>query len=269
MNSGENMIFETHSHYTSARFEGHLHELLSAMPQNNVSHIVDCATDYNNALQVLALAERYSFIYAALGIHPQSLIEEDSSTVELFKGDFEKELCEIEKLLCHEKVVAVGECGLDYYWPVPKKEQNEMFIAHLKLAQKHNLPVIMHDREAHGDLYNIIKQYKPKGVLHCYSGSANDAQWITQQGLLLGVGGVVTFANSKKLQETVQAIALEHLVLETDCPYLAPVPHRGKECNSAMIIHIAQKVAQLKNITVEEVLKTTKQNAMRVFKISE
>ncbi len=263
----ENMIFETHSHYTSERFKGHVHELLNTMQQNGVSHIVDCATDYSTALLVLELCEKYSFMYAALGIHPQCLIEEDSSTVTMFKGDFEKELCEIEKLLSHEKVVAIGECGLDYYWPVPKNKQNEMFIAHLQLAQKHNLPVIIHDREAHGDLYDIIKQYKPKGVLHCYSGSEPDAQWITKQGILLGVGGVVTFPNSKKLQETVQAISLEHLVLETDCPYLAPVPHRGKECNSAMIIHIAQKVAELKQIDVDEVLEVTKQNAMKLFNI--
>ncbi len=259
------MIFETHSHYTSKRFKSHLDELLQSLPQNNVKRVVDCSTDFENALEVLNLCEKYNFIYAAVGIHPQSLIEEDSSTVKRFKGDWQTELNEIEKLIGHEKIVAVGECGLDYYWPVPKKEQNEMFKAHLELAKKHDLPILLHDREAHADMYEFIKEYKPKGILHCYSGSASDAKWITKQGLLLGVGGVVTFPNSKKLQETVVEIALENIVLETDCPYLAPVPHRGKECNSAMIIHIAEKIAELKNVDVNEVLKITHDNAQKLF----
>ncbi len=260
-----NMIFETHSHYTSNHFKSNLNEILQSLPENGVCGVIDCATDYENALEVIALAEKHSFIYAAVGIHPQSLIEEDSSTLARFKGDFQAELLEIEKLLNHEKVVAIGECGLDYHWPVPKKEQNEMLILHLELAKKHNLPIILHDRQAHADMYDILKQHKPKGVLHCYSGSASDALWITQQGLYLGIGGVITFANSNKLQETVREIPLEHLVLETDCPYLAPVPHRGKQCNSAMIIHIAQKIAELKNIDVSEVLKATKANAHKIF----
>ncbi len=265
---GKNMIFDTHTHYTSTKYKENLHEVLKHIEENNVCNVVDCAADLNSANESLQLASMYPWFYTAVGIHPQSLIDEDASTTSVFKGDWQAELLQIEQLLQNEKVVAIGECGLDYHWPVPKDEQLKMFLAHIQLAKKHNLPLLIHDREAHSAMYEVLKTHKPFGILHCYSGSAQDAQWITQNGLYIGIGGVVTFANSKKLQECVQSIPLTSIVLETDCPYLAPVPHRGKQCNSAMIIHIAQKIADIKKISVGEVLKITRQNANAIFKIN-
>ncbi len=262
------MIFETHSHYTSGKFKGHVHELLSTLKSQNVGCVVDCATDYDNALECIKLANKYDFMYSAVGIHPQSLIEKDASTTYKYKGNWQKELKDIEKLISEPKVVAIGESGLDYHWPVPKKEQEEMFVAHIELAKKHKLPLLIHDREAHETMYKILKQYKPFGILHCYSGSEQDAKWIVEQGIYIGVGGVVTFKNSKKLQECVKMLPLEHIVLETDCPYLAPEPFRGKECNSAMIMYIAQKIAQIKNTSTEKVLEITYNNAKNIFKLN-
>ncbi len=261
------MIFETHSHYTARRFKGHLHELLQSLPAQNVKYVVDCSTDYDNALESLKLADKYDFLYTAVGIHPESLIEKHASTVYKYKGDWRKELADIETLLSKRKVVAVGECGLDYHWPVPKKEQYDMFEAHLELAKKHSMPIIMHDREAHAPTYELLKKHKPQGILHCYSGSVEDAKWIVKQGIFIGIGGVVTFKNSKKLQECVEFLPLEHMVLETDCPFLAPEPFRGKECNSAMIIYIAQKIAEIKKVDTQKVLDVTMNNAKSIFKI--
>ncbi len=259
------MIFDTHSHYTSHKFKGHVHEVLGGLTGQNVVNVVDCAVCYDNALECIELANKYDFMRVAVGIHPESLIEKYASTTYKYKGDWRSELADIEKLLNNPKVVAVGECGLDYHWPVPKKEQEEMFVAHLELAKKHNKPVLMHDREAHAKMYEILKEYKPFGILHCYSGSEQDAQWIVKQGIYIGVGGVVTFNNAKKLQECVAALPLESMVIETDCPYLAPAPFRGKECNSAMLIHVAQKIADIKSISTEKVLEVTNQTAKKIF----
>ncbi len=261
------MIFDTHTHYTSSKYCDNLHDILLHIKENNVCNVVDCATDLQSANESIALAQTYPWFYTAVGIHPQSLIDEDSTTTKVFKGNWRAELQQIEKLIQHEKVVAIGECGLDYHWPVPKQEQEQMFLAHIELAKKHNLPILIHDREAHEPMYNVLKKHKPFGILHCYSGSAQDAKWITENGLYIGVGGVITFANSKKLQQCVKETPLTKIVLETDCPYLAPVPHRGKQCNSAMVIHIAQKIADIKEISVEEVLNITRENANNIFKI--
>ncbi len=237
------------------------------MPQQNVCGIVDCAVDLHSALASIKLGETYKNFYTAVGIHPECLIDENASTTTVFEGDWQRELQELEELISLPNVVAVGECGLDYHWPVPKKEQGVMFLAHIELAKKHDLPLIIHDREAHGDMYDILRQEKPSGILHCYSGSANDAEWLCKQGIYIGVGGVVTFKNSRKLQECVQALPLEKIVLETDCPYLAPVPHRGKECNSAMILHTAEKIAELKQIDLDEVLAVTCRTAKSIFNV--
>lgn len=262
------MIFDTHAHYTSTRFADHLAELLDSLPGQNVCNVVDCATDYASALASLSLGEKYPWIYTAAGIHPESLIEEDASTNTQFGGDWQAELDAIKPLFSNPHVVAVGECGLDYHWPVPKDSQHALFQAHLKLARELDLPVLMHDRDAHQPFYELLKEYKPKGIVHAYSGSVDDAQWITAQGLFLGIGGVVTFKNARKLQEVVTSIPLKHLVLETDCPYMAPVPFRGKECNSGMIFYVAQKIAELKNMEVDTVLRVTCDNAKRLFSIA-
>ena len=259
------MIFDTHAHYTSTKFDDHRDALLQSLPAQNVVGVIDCATDYDTALASLRLGEQYPWLYTAAGIHPESLIEEDASTVKKFGGDWRAELAAIEPLYENPRVVAVGEIGLDYYWPVPKEAQLALFEAEIRTALTHDLPVLVHDREAHADTYALLKKYKPRGIVHCYSGSAGDAAWLVKQGLLIGVGGVVTFKNARKLQEVVAAVPLESLVLETDCPYMAPEPFRGKECNSGMIIYIAEKIAAIRGMETQEVLRVTEQNARRLF----
>ena len=261
------MIFDTHAHYTSHQFDEMRTELLQSMPAQNVIGIVDCATDYATAQQSLALTAQFPFLWVAAGIHPESLIEAQASTQAVYQGDWQAELRAIEPLLENPRVVAVGECGLDYHWPVPKQAEQAMFEAQLRLALTHDLPILVHDREAHADTYALLRQYQPRGIVHCYSGSADDAAWLVRQGLFLGIGGVVSFANAHKLHEVVRQTPLEHLVLETDCPYLAPVPFRGKLCHSGMLVHVAEKIAQLKDISAESVLRITAENAQRLFKV--
>lgn len=262
------LIFDTHAHYTSHRFDTHRDEMLRSLPEGGVGAVTECAVDSVTARQALDLAHRTPWIYAAVGIHPESLIDEDAATVRQFGGDWQRELRQTEPLLADEKTVAVGEIGLDYHWPVPKDAQTELFIAQLKLAHEHDLPVLIHDREAHGDMYAVLRKYRPRGVLHCYSGSADDAQWLVRQGLLLGVGGTVTFKNARHAAETVRAVPLSSLVLETDCPYMAPEPFRGKENNSTLIRYVAQRVAEIKGVSAEEVLRVTWQNACALFGIT-
>ncbi|MEG1745341.1 MAG: TatD family hydrolase, partial [Ruthenibacterium sp.] len=259
------MIFDTHAHYTTHLFDDHRDALLQSLPAQGVVCVVDCATDFSSAQQSLALGLRYPWLYTAAGIHPESLIDAEASTKTMFGGDWRAELAALEPLYQNPRVVAVGECGLDYHWPIPKDEQRLLFRAELETAKAHDLPILIHDREAHADTYALLREYHPKGIVHCYSGSADDALWLTAQGLYLGVGGVVTFPNSRRLQETVAAVPLAKLVLETDCPYMAPVPFRGKECNSAMLAAVAEKVAQIKGMTAAEVLEITEQNARALF----
>lgn len=261
------MIFDTHAHYTSRAFEQNRTELLDSLPQQGVCAVVDCAVDLDSAERSLALGEQYPWLYTAVGIHPESLIEADVSTALRFGGDWRAELAAMEPLYAHPRVVAVGECGLDHHWPVPRDAQAALFEAQLELAKAHNLPVLMHDREAHAEMYALLKKHKPRGILHCYSGSADDAQWITAQGLYIGVGGVVTFPSARKLRETVERIPLTSLVLETDCPYMAPVPFRGKQCHSGMISYVAQAIAEIQGESAETVLAVTEQNARTLFSL--
>lgn len=175
----------------------------------------------------------------------------------------------MESLLAHPKVVAVGEIGLDYYWEdaCPRERQKEVFIQQLELAEKHNLPVSIHDREAHGDMMDILRQYRPHGVVHCFSGSVELARETIRLGLYIGLGGVVTFKNARHSVEVAAEIPLDRLLTETDAPYLSPVPFRGKRCDSAMIPYSAAKIAEARGISAGEVLKAGCENACRLFGI--
>ena len=215
----------------------------------------------------LALAGQYPFVYAALGIHPESIIEEDTSTRLVFGGDWRAELRAIRPLYEHPKAVAVGECGLDYHWPIPKEEQQALFEEEIRCALELEKPILVHDREAHADVYALLKKYKPKGVLHCYSGSAEDAVWLARQGMYIGFGGTLTFKNARKTREAAAALPMEAIVLETDCPYMAPEPHRGQRNDSSLIIHVAEVLGQIKGLPVQEVLRATSENAKRLFGI--
>lgn len=263
----EQLIFDTHAHYTSSAFNENRTMVLSELPQQGVANVVDCATDYDTSLASIALAEQFDWLYSAVGIHPQSLIEDDASTVYKYKGNWQAELKDIASLYQNKKVVAVGECGLDHHWPVPEEAQLALFEAEIKVALEHDLPIIVHDREAHAQVYELLKKYKPKGVVHSFSGSVEDMQWIVKQGMYIGFTGVVTFKNAKKPLEVAAAVPLDHLLLETDCPYMAPEPVRGRKSNSSMISYTGAKIAEVRGMEASVLLQNTLENGRRMFGI--
>ena len=246
-------IFDTHSHYEDPRFDDIRDQLFTTMHQNGVCGIVTCGCDETSSKAALKMAEDYDFVYAAVGIHPGNI--DSGTTIE-----------QIKALATRKKCVAIGEIGLDYYWVDDnKREQIEIFEKQIVLAKELDLPIIVHDRDAHGDTLEILKKYKPKGVVHCFSGSVEMAQEIIKLGMYIGVGGVITFKNAKKLPDVVRIIPDELLLVETDCPYLAPEPYRGKLCHSGMINLTAGKIAEIRNTTTEQILNLTTQNAKKMF----
>ena len=248
-------IFDTHAHYDDERFDEIRNELFKAMHQNGVCGIVSCGCDETSSKKALKMAEQNDFVYAAVGVHPGNI--DSGTTIE-----------QIKSLATHPKCVAIGEIGLDYYWVDDnKREQIEIFEKQILLAKELDLPIIVHDRDAHGDTLEILKKYKPKGVVHCYSGSVEMAQEIIKIGMYIGVGGVITFKNAKKLPDVVKIIPDELLLVETDCPYLDPEPYRGKLCHSGMIKYTAQKIAEIRGTTSEKILNLTAQNAKKLFNL--
>ncbi len=253
------MIFETHAHYDDARYDDDRDILLSAMPQHGVGRIINVGASIASSEATLKLAETYDFVYASVGVHP-------SETACLNDESFDW----IKRQTYGRKVVAVGEIGLDYYWEKDKEIrtlQQHWFRRQLELAVLNNMPVIIHSRDAASDTVRILKETGGKitGVIHCYSYSPKLAVQLIEMGFYIGVGGVVTFKNAKKLKETVSLIPTDRILLETDCPYMAPEPHRGMRNNSTLIPLIAQTIAELKGISKEEVERITWENAMRLF----
>ncbi len=248
-------IFDTHSHYDDQRFDAIRDKLFCEMHQNGVCGIISCGCDEVSSKKALQIAEEYDFLYAAVGIHPGNI--DSGTTVE-----------QIKALAYHKKCVAIGEIGLDYYWVNDNKSQQiEIFEKQILLAKELDLPIIVHDRDAHGDTLEILKKYKPKGVVHCFSGSVEMAQEIIKLGMYIGVGGVITFKNAKKLPDVISIIPNELLLVETDCPYLAPEPHRGKLCHSGMIKLTASKIAYIRGTTTQNILELTTKNAKKLFNI--
>ena len=260
-------IFDTHAHYCSHRFDDDRDAVMTALPAGGVVGVLECATHSGDAVRTLELAHRYNYVYAALGIHPESLIEEDAATVAVYHGDWRAELEAMRPLFADPKVVAVGEIGLDHHWPVPKQEQYEMFKAQLLLAKELGLPASIHDREAHGEMYELLEKHKPAGVLHCYSGSAEDAVRLAKQGRYFGFGGALTYKGAKRAVKAVQAIPREQVILETDCPYMSPEPVRGRRNDSRNIAHVAGFLAELWQMDPQQVLDVTNANARRLFKL--
>ena len=253
------MIFDTHAHYDDRQFEEDREELLGSMREQGVGMIVDAGSDIASWDKIGQLTEQYPFIYGAIGVHPDEVGELD-----------EEKMQRMEKLLSGEKMVAVGEIGLDYYWDKEKRDlQKKWFIRQLELARQLDLPVIIHSREAAADTMEIMKQHAKglDGVIHCFSYSLEQAKEYVKMGFYLGIGGVVTFKNAKKLKEVVQEIPLEALVLETDSPYLAPVPHRGKRNNSQNLVYVAEEIAALKGVSYEEVVRQTTENAKKLYRL--
>lgn len=257
------MFFDSHAHYDDDRFNEDRHELLSKMLQNKVDYIVNAAADINSSNEGIRLSEEYDFIYAAVGVHPHSVEELD----EVNQG--KSILDYLEQLTEHTKVVAIGEIGLDYYYEhSPREIQRIWFQRQMELAKKVDLPIIVHSRDASKETFDMIRESGlNKGVIHCFSGSAEMALEYIKMGFYIGVGGTVTFNNARRSVEVVEQIPLESIVIETDCPYLTPMPHRGKRNDSTYLNHIAQKIADIKNITMEEVAKVTTNNAKNLFSI--
>jgi len=255
----EPMIFDSHAHYDSEQFNEDRDELLMSMPEKGIGIIINSGADWDSVTEVVELAEKYPHVYAAVGLHPDEV------------GNLSEERFEYVKSQCRkEKVVAVGEIGLDYYWDNEAHDiQKKWFIRQLELARELNLPVIIHSRDAAADTLEIMKKHANglQGVIHCFSYSKEMAMEYVKMGFHIGVGGVVTFKNSKKLKEVVETVPLDRILLETDCPYLAPTPFRGKRNSSLYIPYIAQEIANLKGMTYEDVVAQTEQNGKDLFGI--
>lgn len=250
-------IYDTHAHFDDDAFDPVRDGLFSELQSYGVGCIINNATDLEKSAEdCLNLSKKYDFCYTAIGVHP--------GTVE--QTGVLPEKARLLELLKKEKVVAVGEIGLDYHWSTDFKDlQKKAFVMQCEAAGETGLPVIIHDRDAHGDTFDIVRQIKPKGTIHCYSGSADLAYRYVEMGMYIGVGGVVTFNNARKLVETVEEIPLQRILLETDAPYLAPVPYRGKLCHSGYIYFVAQKIAEIKKTDVNTVLEVTASNARQLY----
>lgn len=250
-------IFDTHSHYDDEKFSADRDEVLFRLHENGVCGVIDCGCDKASSLEAIKLSEKFGFVYAAIGVHPHEAAEAKHRDLE-----------ELKALYSKEKVVAVGEIGLDYHYDFsPRSIQLEFFEKQLILANELSLPVIVHDREAHEDTLNLLKKYKPKGVVHCFSGSAEMAKEVLKLGMYIGLGGAVTFKNARKPLEVAAVVPEDRLLLETDCPYMAPVPLRGSRCDSSMIAYTAEKIAQVRSCDTQTLIDKCRENAKELFKI--
>lgn len=260
------MIFETHAHYDDEAFNEDRDELLLNMKENGIGTIVNIGADIESCKTTLELSRKYSFVYAALGVHPSSTGELDENLLMWLSGVIRE-----NTIKRGGKIVAVGEIGLDYYWNEPEKEiQKKWFEKQLEMAREVKLPLVIHSREAAKDTYDIMKALHAQemgGIVHCYSYSRELAGDFLNMGFLFGIGGVVTFQNAKKLKEVVEYLPMENIVLETDSPYLAPVPNRGKRNSSLNLPYVVEEISKIKGIETERVIEITEANARRVFGI--
>lgn len=250
------MIFDTHAHYDSGAFNADRFDILASMPDNGVGLIVDPGCDLESSIQAIELAERFGFVYAAVGWHPEDI---DKLTPD--------GMHELERLAEHPKCVAIGEIGLDYYWDAGhKQEQKELFCRQIELALRLDKPVIVHDREAHGDSLEMVCRYPElRGVFHCFSGSAEMAAELLKRGWYLGFDGPITYKNARKAIEVLEMCPLDRIVIETDSPYLTPVPNRGKRNDSTQLRYVTAKIAEVKGMSAEEIERLTFENGRRLF----
>lgn len=255
-------IFDSHAHYDDESFDADRNTVLAELPQKGICHVIDCGADLAGCENAVKLARQYAYIHAAVGMHP----EEIGSSSDAW-------MPKLETLLqnkAENKIVAVGEIGLDYHFAEnpPREVQKAAFAAQLELAARYNLPVIIHDREAHADTLELLQKYKPRGTVHCFSGSVEMMRDVLALGMYIGLGGAVTFKNAKMPVRVAAAVPLDRLLNETDCPYMAPVPFRGKRCDSSLIPYSAQVIASARGITAQEVLDAGCKNAQVLFGIS-
>lgn len=254
------MLFDTHAHYDDERFDEDRYEIIKNAHDEGVSYIINAAADFKSIASSISLSEKFDFVYAAVGIHPHSAGEMDENTIEVIKESAK-----------NPKVVAIGEIGLDYYYDnSPREIQRIWFSRQIILAKNLNLPIIVHDRDAHEDVMNIIKSDHAEetgGVMHCFSGSIEMARELLNLNFYISIGGPVTFKNAKKAIEVVKYVPLDRLLIETDCPYLTPEPYRGKRNYSGYVRLVAEKIAEIKGVALEEIADVTLCNAKELFKI--
>ena len=253
------LLFDTHAHYDSRKFDADRDAVLSALPGQDVALVVDPGCDLPSSQEALALAERWPFLYAAVGVHPEDCAGWTDADVDVLRA-----------MAAHPKAVAIGEIGLDYYWEEnpPKEQQQQAFRAQMALAGELDLPVIVHDREAHGDCMDVVRDFpQVRGVFHCYSGSAEMARELVRLGWMISFTGALTYKNARKAVEAAQAVPLDRLMIETDSPYMAPVPHRGERCHSGLAIHTCARLAEIKGVSAEEMARITLENGKRFYRI--
>lgn len=254
------MIFDTHAHYDDEAFDDDREELLASMCKNGIGNIVNIGASMESTKASVELAKKYDYIYASVGVHP-------NETGELTDADMET----LRELSKEEKVVAIGEIGLDYHFLEPGKDiQQKWFRKQLDIAVETGLPVVIHSRDAANDTMNIMKEYQGKlsgGVIHCYSYSKEMAEEYIRMGYYIGIGGVLTFKNAKKLIETAENVPLDKIVLETDCPYLSPEPNRGKRNNSVNLHYVVKKLSDIKKLSETEIIEQTYKNALDLYSI--
>ncbi len=249
-------IFDSHAHYDDARFDGDREEVLSALAGSGVERVINVAADIESCETSFRLAQRYDFVHAAAGVHPHSALEVCGTDYLLRVADY----------ISREKVVALGEIGLDYHYDFsPRDIQRRVFEEQLALARELDVPVIIHSREACEDTLTLVKKYHPRGVVHCFSGSAEAVREYLRLGLYIGFTGSVTFKNANRLLLAAQTTPLDRLLLETDCPYMAPVPYRGKRCDSRMIYATAERLAELHGEDTQRLIDAARANTLACF----
>lgn len=255
-----NNIFDVHAHYDDEKFNEDRYALISSLPDMGVKAVINASVDLKTAEKVLEFTEKYPHFYGAVGVHPENL--------EGLEDDY---LARLAKLYTENpKIVAIGEIGLDYYWDIPKEPQQKVFEEQLRLAVELNAPVVIHDREAHADTMRLLKKYKPEKILlHCYSGSREMLREVMALNAYISLGGVVTFKNARVPVEVAEAVPVDKLMLETDCPYLAPVPFRGKRNSSEKIAFTAERIAEIKGIDTQELIDICTRNAEEFFDINQ
>jgi len=253
-------IFDTHAHYDDEAFDKDRDELLRSLNAKGIGTVVNVGASIQSTKETLQLTRQYHFVYGAAGVHPNETGELNDNLMDWLRH-----------ITREDKIVAVGEIGLDYHWEEPEPEiQKYWFVRQLTLAREERLPVIIHSRDAARDTLDIIKAERAEetgGVLHCFSYGVDLAREYLQMGFYLGIGGVVTFHNARKLKEVVKYAPLDQLVLETDCPYLSPEPYRGRRNSSLNLIYVAEQIGQIKNIPADEVILVTSRNAKRLYRI--
>lgn len=253
-----NNIFDTHAHYADRAFDEDRSELLGRLPEMGVSYVMLASSSVEDTAENAAIAGKYDYIYAASGVHPESVDDNPADYLDIVRNT----------ALSSPKIKAIGEIGLDYHYDgYSREKQIKLFEEQLVLAKELDMPVIVHSRDACEDTLNLLKKHRPEGVVHCFSGSAETAKEIVKLGMYVGFTGVLTFKNAKKALKALAEVPTDRLLLETDCPYMAPVPFRGKRCDSSMIAYTAAAAAEIKGLDVQELIDITCENGKRFYRI--